>query len=316
MASLGIFESLRHWLLYYDISARWSNGSMSSAYPMRNGILRAQVAAGHPISFGYVLAIGFGFWLCLQSYVKRTRTRIFAVLLLWLGQLATLSRGPWLGAVAIYFAFAASGPRVFSRFRKAIGASILIGIVLFTSPLGVRIIQLLPFMGGTVDSDTLLYRQRLLNRSLEIIQLHPFFGDRFRYQDMEDLRQGQGIIDFVNTYVYVGLSYGLVGLCLFLGFILFGVLKTYRRTTATRHTDPDFALLGSSLVACMVGTLVMIASSNLVGAMLPMYYSLMGLVAAYVNVGPSTDSPGAPPFFLDSRSQPNSSTNTGPRRSP
>jgi O-antigen ligase len=315
MASLGIFESLRHWLLYYDITARWSNGLITTNYPMRNGILRAQVAAGRPIYLGYLLAIGFGFWLYLQSYVKRTRTRIFAVLLLWLGQLATISRGPWLGAVAIYFAFAAVGPRAFSRFRKAIGVSVLIAGLMFASPLGDRIIQLLPFMGGTVDSDTLLYRQRLLNRSLEIIQLHPFFGDRFRYLDMEDLRQGEGLIDFVNTYLHVAVSYGLVGLSLFLGFMLLGILKSYRRMTAMRKSDPDFALLGSSLIACMVGTAVMIADSSLIGAILPMYYSLMGLAAAYINVDPSTDLPTAASSRLDSPSHPNSSTRTGPRRS-
>jgi hypothetical protein len=32
---------------------------------------------------------------------------------------------------------------------------------------------------------------------------------------MEDLRQGEGIIDLVNTYAQVGLFYGIAGLALF-----------------------------------------------------------------------------------------------------
>ena len=36
---------------------------------------------------------------------------------------------------------------------------------------------------------------------------------------MEDLRQGEGIIDLVNTYLGVALSYGVIGLFFFLSFI-------------------------------------------------------------------------------------------------
>ena len=79
---------------------------------------------------------------------------------------------------------------------------------------------------------------------------------------MEYLRQGLGIIDLVNTYAEVALFYGLCGLSLFVGFILVGLYKAFRLARINLHSDPDLASLGISLVACILGTLVMISSDS------------------------------------------------------
>jgi O-antigen ligase len=136
-------------------------------------------------------------------------------------------------------------------------------------------------MGNTVDG-TILYRQRLAERGWEIVLAHPFFGDQFPWPEMEDLRQGEGIIDIVNTYLGVALNYGLVGLFLFLSFILLAAMRVYARTRVLVRSDPDLALFGTSLVTCIVGTLVMIHSNsfNLGGE--KMFYVLAGLATAYV----------------------------------
>lgn len=296
MASLGIFESVRHWLLYADVAVRWANDWSLGFYSIRNGILRAQVAAVHPIVLGYLLAIAFGFWLYLRSDVKELRAGVFVVILLGLCLLATFSRGDWFGAAVIYFGFAALGTRAFSGVLKAAVVAVLVLGILFASPIGERIIQVLPFMGGSVDSDSLLYRERLLTRTWELFQLHPFFGDRLVYLDLEDLRQGGGIIDFVNTYAQITLYYGLAGLSLFLGSILLAFSKAYGRARGMKHSDPEFALVGTSLVACLLGTLVMIASSSFIGAFVLMFYVLIGLAAAYARLGPSTSAASAPPL--------------------
>jgi O-antigen ligase len=296
LASLGIFESARHWLLYTGISSNWARSSLSDFYSMRNGVLRAQVSTGHPIALGTLLSIGFGFWLYLKSEMTSIRMRIVTTTLLWLGLLATVSRGPWLGAVVIYFAFAALGAAGFSRLFKALAVGSLVFLVVYLSPLGERIVQVLPFMGGAVDADSLLYRQQLFTRSLQLIQDHPFFGDRFLYRDTEDLRQGQGIIDFVNTYAQTALTYGLVGLSLFVGFIGLASLKAYRQAKATEYANLHFAQLGTCLAACIIGMLVMIASFSFGSSAVPIFYVLGGLAAAYARLRPVAN--GAPPAVL------------------
>ena len=73
----------------------------------------------------------------------------------------------------------------------------------------------IPFFGQSTDDASVDYRQRLAERSWELIQLHPFFGDPLVLTKMEDLRQGEGIIDLVNTYAGITLFYGSIGLLRF-----------------------------------------------------------------------------------------------------
>jgi O-antigen ligase len=288
MAPVALFESLRHWLLYFDLSNRWGSIAFATAYYMRGDTTRAAVSAGHPLMLGYMMAIAFGFWLYLQSHVKSRRFRVAVAALLWLGLLAAYGRGPWLGAVVIYFIYAAVGPRGMSRLFKATAMFVLLGAVIFASPVGDRIVRVLPFVGKSGD-DSLTYRQRLAERSWELIQIHPYLGDQSARSKMEDLRQGEGIIDFVNTYMQVTLYYGFVGLSLFLSIMLIALRKAYRTVKKCARSDPDLALLGASLVACIMGTLVMIAASSFIGVYVQLFYILAGLAVAYANLGLSEE---------------------------
>jgi O-Antigen ligase len=289
MAPVAVFESLRHWLLYFDLSARWGGRDIARHYYIRGDTVRAVVSTGHPLVLGYLLAIAFGFWLYLKSYVKSRRLRVGVGLMLWLGLLASYSRGPWLGAVVIYFVYAAVGPRGLSRLFKSAAVFALIAAVIVVSPLGERIVKVLPFFGGSVDSYSLTYRQQLAERSWELIQAHPLLGDQSALSKMEDLRQGEGIIDLINAYAQITLFYGYIGLFLFLSVIVVGLTWTYRVVNSVARSDPDLALLGASLVACIVGTLFMIAGGSF-GGYAQMFYVLAGLAAAYANLGPSPQS--------------------------
>jgi O-Antigen ligase len=287
LAGVALFEYLRHWLLYTEIATRWSgyNALSAMAYVIRGGALRAQASTGHPLALGYLLAIAFGFWLYLQRQVPYTRAKIAVTVLLWLGLIAAYSRGPWIGAVAIYFAFAALGPRALPRVFKAGLVAVLVGGAIAASPLGERIINVLPFMGGSVDTGNVTYRQRLFDRSWDLVMAHPYFGDQLAFTKMEDLRQGQGIIDLVNTYAAVALFNGLIGLSCFVGFILSALFKAYRLARKSMQTDPDFATLGVSITACILGTMLMIENSSFIWGIEKMFFVLAGLAAGYAHLG-------------------------------
>jgi hypothetical protein len=291
MAVIGIFESLRHWLLYTDMAARWnpSDALWTYSYLIRDGVLRTQASAGHALVLGYLLAIAFGFWLYLKSHTESKRTNISVSLLLCLGLLAAYSRGPWIGAVVIYLIFTAIGPRAVSGLFKAAGVAALLVVGISLSPLGKRIAAVLPFMGGSVDNGNIEYRHRLTERSWQIIQDHPFFGDQLAILKMEDLRQGQGIIDVVNTYAGIAIFNGLIALGAFVGFILVALFKTYKVAKESARPDPDFSLLGCSLVACILGMLLMLENCSFFLGCEKLFYVLAGLAAAYAHLGRSTD---------------------------
>lgn len=284
LALTGAFETARNWLLYTDLITRWGGNVVFSGYMVRAGILRAQASAGDPLALGYWCAVGFGFWLYLRPQITLPVARYGIAIALWLGLLAAYSRGPWLGAIAIYFAYAALRPNALSGILKAAVAATVALAALLVSPLGSKIISVLPFMGGSVDSGSLTYRQALAQRSWEIIVAHPFLGDQFVFSKLEDLRQGQGIIDLVNTYIEITLFYGLIGLGLFMAFALTALARAYRTSrAAAQPKNPRSSILGASLIACLVGTLVMLADCSFILDYQKIFYVLAAVAVSYAS---------------------------------
>jgi hypothetical protein len=285
MAMQAVFESLRHWLLYMDMVYRWGGNPINGYTYVRNGILRAQASAGAPLALGSMLAIAIGFWMYLQSQVSLGRWRVLVFLVFWAGLLATFSRGDWIGAALIYFAFTALGPRALPRTLRATAIAAVLVAVMSLTPFGEHVLDSLPGLGVTTNSGSLAYRERLAERSWQLFQQHPLFGDQLALSKMQDLRQGEQIIDLVNTYAEIALFYGAIGLALFMAFILSALVRTYWQAKSLFRTDPGFGLLGVSLAACIVGLLLMILDNSFGTGVEKIFYVLGGLAAAYLQLG-------------------------------
>lgn len=284
MCVIALFEAARSWLLYADMGRNWGLQEKISSYIMRGSSLRAMASSGHPLALGTLLAIAFGFWLYLQRYLSSRLQRLTGFVLIVLGLLAAYSRGPWYGAVCIYFAFAALSPYALSKLFKAGLAAVIVALGLYLSPLGARVVAVLPALGGQIDYTDIDYRQRLLARTWEIVRDHPLLGDQQALLRMQDLRQGQGIIDLINTYAGILVGNGFIGLFLFLAFILIALLKSVSSERALRKSDPDFAALGACLGACIIGMLLMFENGSFGTGPKFMFYAIAGLAAAYAAV--------------------------------
>ena len=280
LAAVAIFEGARSWLLYGELLSRW--GSTSSGYLSRGGDIRAMASTGHPLSLGYLLAVAFGFWLYLQQNVQSRFSRLGITGVFLFGLLAAYSRGPWVGAIVIFFAFAALGPRALPKAFKAIVGMLLLTLAIAVSPLWDKVARVVPYFGGTVDLYNVTYRQKLFEKSWQIIVDHPWFGDQQALLKMEELRQGEGIVDLMNGFINILLNNGFVGLSLFLLFIFIGSFNAFRVSTAAANSDPDLSKMGACLIACMLGSVVMMWAGGLIDQMTCV---LVGLMAAYVVVG-------------------------------
>ena len=279
MSLLGGFESVRGWLLYQYISEAWGQEN-PLAYLLRDGKLRAQVSTGHSLALGYLLALGFGLSLYIRGHLENNRAKILLPLVIWIGLLGAYSRGPWLVAIIIFVSSFATQPSGMKKATKVIliGAA-LFGVVLLT-PLGDRIIATLPFV-GTIDQENVTYRQQLAELSWRLIQENPWFGDPFFLDNMEELRQGQGIIDLMNGYAAVALFSGVIGLFLYLGLFILAAWRTFWAAREFSRLGDEFSYMGYCLVACMLGTLFFIGTAG-TGAI---YYVLAGMMACYVRIG-------------------------------
>jgi hypothetical protein len=207
--------------------------------------------------------------------------RIGAALILG-GIIVSLSRGPWVGAAAALAVLAFTGPEVGSRLvRLSIGVSMVLALLL-TTQFGGRIIDLMPFV-GTVDAFNVTYRQRLFDVSMLVIWQRPWFGsvDFMNNPLLESMRQGEGIIDIVNSYLGIALRNGIVGLVLFSGVFItamIGIIDCLRRI---KDKDDELHLLGRVLLAALVGAMVTITTVSSILAVPLLYFALAGMAIGY-----------------------------------
>jgi O-antigen ligase len=289
MAVMAVFENLRGWLLFTNIGVVWGSPNVF-AWLMRGDGLRAQASAGHALNLGYLLAMGFGVCLLVQTRLTTRVSRWGIAACIWAGLLATISRGPWLSAMVVFLAFVALRPQGLGGLLKVVAGLGAIAAAVVVSPIGDDVVAYLPFV-GKVDNHNVEYRQALFETSITIIKQNPWFGNAFAMQQMEHLRQGQGIIDLVNGYLVIALFYGLVSLAVFLCLPLLALAraaKTWR--AAKRASDHELTYLGACLIAMMAGTLFYIATAGF-GFV---FYVLAGMMASYGKLVPVRSAVFAP----------------------
>lgn len=275
MAPIAVFEWAKGWHLYTGLSSLWGDPNIF-AYIMRGGGLRAQAAANHSLNLGYLLAVGLAFFLYMRHRSQRASFDWLAIAVISVALFTTGSRAAWIMAVLVALIFVTFRPGAAQKLARAAAVGAAVVTLMYFTPLKEAVIDRLPVIGKT-DQDTVDYRQQLYNVSIPLIWQNPFFGDPFVARNMESLRQGQGIIDIVNGYLFTALFYGLVGLFLQMAALLTAFCKAGRTMWRARADDHSAGLLGAALVAAFVGSLLFIATGNF-GATT---YVLAGLLLSY-----------------------------------
>jgi O-antigen ligase len=282
LSAILMFEFAKKWLLFSSLDEALGVHWGWITYQARASNLRATGPIGHPVAAGYAVAVGWGLFLYVRTLLPGW-AKALALLLLTAGLVAPLSRGSWVGAAAMLVVFVAMGPAL--NFVK-LAAVALVGIpLLLISPLGSSIIEYLPFV-GSIEANTVIFRQRMAEASLQVILDNPVFG-RYDYLEtpaMEALRGTDGLIDTVNTYAVVGLGSGLVGLSLFGGFFLLVIARLYKCLRNCADKTTERYILGQALLATLVGILVIIGTLAPVLCIPTIYWCIAGVGVAYTRL--------------------------------
>lgn len=284
LAPLAIFEFLKGWLLYSSVLASLGLQGMTH-YLARDGMLRSIATAGQPIVLGYLMVAGMGFYMFMQDSIRHKLVRRLGMALLASALIATLSRGPWVGGLVLLVVFIVTGRNPARRLMGMALAAMIVLPLISIFPKGERIINLLPFVGSS-DQGTVDYRKDLLTKSLIVIQRNPWFGS-IDYRDtpeLESMRQGEGIIDIVNSYIKVALETGVVGLLLFVSFFALTLLGVYRAMRSIPDKSSEEYLLGRALLATQLAILVIIYTVSSISFIPIMYWSVAGLGVAYAQM--------------------------------
>ncbi len=257
LAAVGVFELARHWLLYNAVVGALGLDWGYLGYLARTGGLRASGSTGHPIALGYVMTVAIGFYLFLKERIPNRLQRGVGLAGLAGGLVSALSRGPWVGSAILGIVYLGTGRSRFQRLALAGVAVVAVLGLLSLLPGGERIIALLPWI-GTVEAETIAYRQQLMENAWVVIRRNLWFGsvNYLAAPEMEQMRQGEGIIDVVNTYVGIALHSGLAGLAVFLSFFASVLLGIWRSLRQMREQTTEVHLLGRALLGHAHGDIV------------------------------------------------------------
>lgn len=275
LSSIAVFSSLKHWNVYQSLNGSLALEEMTiTGYKYRGGFLRASATVGS-IQLAIICFCAVMIYSYLLSDVQKSIFKKMGLLLLFLSIVLTFSRGPWLiglGVLMLYFTMARGSKGIFYFVSGLIG----FGLLLYMSGMFDPVMQgLLLRDSGNVD-----YRQQLLKLGIAEVMKNPLLGNlNFRNSaDLQVLRQGEGIVDIVNTYLQIALGYGVLALVFFVYAILIWPVNVYRR--AKKYGDPE--ILGTARVYLMVlfgiaGMIFTVSSFNVGGVFFPLMMFLVGV---------------------------------------
>ena len=276
------FEFSYRWLLYRGVGEALGSNYVVGTYLMRAGLLRAEATAGQAIVTGYTCAVAFGLYLYIGTLVPSVAWRSLGMLILIAGLIGALSRGPWLGTVIMIAVFIVLGPTPIATIAK-LGMAFLAALpILLLTGASTSIISFLPWV-GSVDASTVEGREVLTTVALQIIAEYPFFG-RFDFgldPNLEQLRDGSGIIDLVNTYIIIALKGGGVSFGLFIGLPLVAIIGILTALRQVGDKRDERHVLGRSLLATLIGVLFIIATVSPIFFVYPIYWCVAGLAVGY-----------------------------------
>lgn len=282
LSVLAAFEVLRSWKLYEAASvAKGLQGF--GAYKTRGGFIRPAVTIIDSIALGYVVVVAMAAYLFLQRLISGRWWRWLGWLVLVAGLLASLSRGPWVGAVLVVLVFVLLGPRPMRGLMQGAAVGAAGFFALLSLPAGQKLISLLPFVGQE-EQGNVEYRANLLTAAMPVIERNLMFGssDYVNAPELQVMRQGEGIVDVVNSYVGVALHAGGVGLVLFLGLFGWALLLLRRgRRWARQHGHQEGQQLGRALFAGTLGIMFIIFTMSSILVVPTVYFAFFGLSCAY-----------------------------------
>ena len=303
------FENVRNWLVYESLRIPLGVPLQDvGTYLLRatedGGYLRAYVTMGHAIALGFMsmvaitwlLALAPSFWRPtaapgMQRPASSQITRLLGVALMLMpvvGLLASVSRGPWLGCAIVMVLGLSFGSGAKKRLLWMLAALPLVIAALLILPQGQKFIDLLPFI-GTVDPGSVSYRTQLLDRAMIVFWQNPIFGSMHYLTNpaLEEMRQGQGIIDIVNSYVGVALAYGSIGLVLFVAPSAYALWTAWTTSRRFGKQDLDAEAAGRALAASMLAVLLVIGAVSHYFHIPIVHWLVVSLCAAFAASAPS-----------------------------
>ncbi|WP_395334437.1 O-antigen ligase family protein [Novosphingobium sp. BL-8H] len=277
LAALMLFEAVRAWSLYNELYQHYGLPNMFYL-KVRGGIVRAAGPFMESTSAALVLALSLaGMWLLRADFRSRLRHYALAAVM-FLGMSVPQSRGAWMGVLVGWLLVDLYRRDYAALARRCMVMGLLAAVVLALASLSPTFANAVGFSPGSAD--TAEYRKQLFQRGMEQIRLRPFTGYSMPQLDvvMADMRQGEGIVDYVNSFIWVALVSGIGGLALFCGSFMAPMIQSWTRCR-------DWALAqgrdaGAFLFAGLAMLIVMFAFTSFGARPASVTFAMFGFACA------------------------------------
>lgn len=288
-------EQATRWAMYSDLQHAYGQRWLVTWMLERGGWVRVRAMTPQPIMLGYLLLFAIAYWVALvgaRAWRWRDWRHAGGTLALLLALYCTVSRGPMMGGVLFFISLLAlhrirPGPYGWLVALAATGFTVM--VVMGWDDALVRTLK--EWIGDQPGEDgSIDYRKALLDTSLVLIRNNPWFGASDYFLYMEHLRQGEGIIDMVNTYIHIALAQGLVGVALFL---IPPVVMIRRLLARLAWAQGDDAVVARALISLTVAALFVLFTTSTYWIMPQLYATLVALGLAYARL-PAEQADDAP----------------------
>ncbi len=255
MASIGVTESAIQRLIYAPLQGIYGQQWQASQGLMRGGMLRVQSVTPEPIILSFIMIAGIGTWAWLSDRQWRRPVNLAINVVFLVAMVSTWSRGPLLGLVlwaGSMIALRWCSARVYTIGLIGI---LIAGVIIKASGEDQVIFDALRALSGSTQQEfaTIEYRRQLLDAALALIKQSPALGVANYMSYLQAFKQGEGIVDLVNTYLIVALNTGLIGLTLYImpTILLIGrMLATLGRALPKTRVDTFLRSFISMNLAC------------------------------------------------------------------
>lgn len=281
LSIFGVIEAIMHWNIFSEMVLT-GMVPVEESYKAR-AFLRTRSAFPEPISFGVFTLIAMGMAFAVMFRTKKKLIIKVLIIMIFLAAIyTTQSRGDQISAImmiTLYFFFKMQSS---SRFLLLLFMAIVLSVAGYVykqqSPAGSS-----KNLDEVDEHGTFDYRKRLFETQLALIPKYPFFGNTMYKKEpsMELMRQGEGIIDPVNTFLTLAVERGLITLFFFVLFILRGV------RAALGYVKYGYAVknqiwvnLGAAMAATIIGLSLALAFTSFFGTNSVFFWFTMGVARA------------------------------------
>jgi len=304
-ASVGCAEFVVNRNLYSELQWVYGYKWQLTMSLMRGTHVRVQAMTPEPIVLAFVMIFGLGLWTYLVGREFRRWPVLFVYAMMAACLFFTFSRGPLLGALVF-------GLCLLGLHKLPVKGFVALLLLLLVAAIGVKaagadaaIMTALSGLFGSSQADlsSIAYRNELLDTALALLKQSPWLGVPDYGARMQELKQGEGIIDIVNSYIAIALDTGLVGLVIYLLPYVFALNRLFRvlALSGAPGEDADKAAFTRVFAALTIALLLTIFTTSLVSTMPILLIMLLALPIARLSMKTVTataqEGPGRTPIY-------------------